>query len=113
MRKSPRKSSRRTLAVGCSPRQHDGKFANRPGGLVMAKVKAKAPSRNKKTASRSAARRASAAKPRAEVAAKMRRPHKFVKSHLRAEDFKADGLRTYAHYRDLGIKDATHGMALA
>ena len=79
----------------------------------MAKVKAKAPSRNKKTASRSAARRASAAKPRAAVAAKMRRPHKFVKSHLRAEDFKADGLRTYAHYRDLGIKDATHGMALA
>ena len=27
--------------------------------------------------------------------------------------FKADGLRTYAHYRDLGIKDATRGMALA
>ena len=42
-----------------------------------------------------------------------RRPHKFVKSKLRNEDFKADGLRTYAHYRDLGIKDATHGMALA
>ena len=32
---------------------------------------------------------------------------------MRAEDFKADGLRTYAHYRDLGVKDATHGMALA
>ena len=27
--------------------------------------------------------------------------------------FKADGLRTYAHYRDLGVKDATRGMALA
>jgi len=46
-------------------------------------------------------------------AAKARRPHKFVKSHLQPEDFKADGLRTYAHYRDLGVKDATNGMAIA
>jgi mannose-6-phosphate isomerase-like protein (cupin superfamily) len=42
-----------------------------------------------------------------------RRPHRFVKSHLNPADFKADGLRTYAHYRDLGIKDATNGMAVA
>jgi mannose-6-phosphate isomerase-like protein (cupin superfamily) len=41
------------------------------------------------------------------------RQHKFVASHLGANAFKADGLRTYAHYRDLGIKDATRGMALA
>jgi mannose-6-phosphate isomerase-like protein (cupin superfamily) len=41
------------------------------------------------------------------------RPHKFVKSKLRNEDFKPDGLRSYAHYRDLGVKHATHGMALA
>jgi hypothetical protein len=34
-------------------------------------------------------------------------------SHLREEDFKADGLRTYAQYRDLGIVDATHGLARA
>jgi mannose-6-phosphate isomerase-like protein (cupin superfamily) len=39
--------------------------------------------------------------------------HKFVASHLGPNAFKADGLRTYAHYRDLGIKDATRGMALA
>jgi mannose-6-phosphate isomerase-like protein (cupin superfamily) len=54
--------------------------------------------------------------PRLKVQAKAptaSRPHKFVKSKLRNEDFKADGLRTYAHYRDLGIKNATHGMALA
>ena len=79
----------------------------------MARAKAKAGSRTKKAARRGAARRSSVAKPRAAVAAKSRRPHKFVKSHLRAEDFKADGLRTYAHYRDLGVKDATHGMAVA
>jgi uncharacterized cupin superfamily protein len=34
-------------------------------------------------------------------------------SHHREEDFKADGLRTYAKYRDLGIADATHGLAQA
>ncbi len=34
-------------------------------------------------------------------------------SHHREEDFKADGLRTYAHYRDLGIAAATHGLAQA
>jgi mannose-6-phosphate isomerase-like protein (cupin superfamily) len=34
-------------------------------------------------------------------------------SHHRDEDFKADGLRAYAMYRDLGIADATHGLAVA
>jgi mannose-6-phosphate isomerase-like protein (cupin superfamily) len=34
-------------------------------------------------------------------------------SHLREEDFKADGLRSYAQYRDLGIVEATHGLARA
>jgi mannose-6-phosphate isomerase-like protein (cupin superfamily) len=83
----------------------------------MARVKAKAGSRTKKTASRgaarSAARRAPARKRGVTMTPKPRRPHKFVKCHLRDEDFKFDGLRTYAHYRDLGVKDATHGMALA
>ena len=34
-------------------------------------------------------------------------------SHHREEDFKADGLRAYAKYRDLGIADATGGLARA
>ena len=34
-------------------------------------------------------------------------------SHHREEDFKADGLRAYARYRDLGIADATSGLARA
>lgn len=34
-------------------------------------------------------------------------------SHHRDEDFRADGLRTYARYRDLGIADATSGLARA
>lgn len=58
--------------------------------------------------------RAGAARSRPKAAAKpRRRPHKFVLSRFNPEDFKSDGLRTYAQYRDLGIKDATHGMAVA
>ena len=34
-------------------------------------------------------------------------------SHHREEDFKADGLRAYAQYRDLGFAGATHGLAQA
>ena len=38
---------------------------------------------------------------------------KIAVSHYRDEDFKADGLRTYARYRDLGIAEATDGLARA
>ncbi len=34
-------------------------------------------------------------------------------SHYREEDFKPNGLRRYAHYRDLGIAAASHGLAQA
>ena len=56
-----------------------------------------------------------AAKPAAKAAAKPKaRPKQRIAiSHHREEDFKADGLRTYAHYRDLGIAAATHGLAQA
>jgi mannose-6-phosphate isomerase-like protein (cupin superfamily) len=39
--------------------------------------------------------------------------HKFLVKKFRAEDFRGDGLRSYAHYRDLGVKDATRGMVVA
>ena len=55
--------------------------------------------------------RASAAKTKAE--SKARPKQRIAISHHREEDFKADGLRTYAQYRDLGISDATHGLAQA
>ena len=74
------------------------------------------------TAAKSSARktikskgRVSAAKkttPKA-VKSKARPKQRIAISHHREEDFKADGLRTYAHYRDLGIADATHGLAQA
>ena len=53
-------------------------------------------------------------KARAAPAAKSRRlKQRIVISHHREEDFKADGLRTYAQYRDLGIAKASHGLAQA
>ena len=48
------------------------------------------------------------------VVAEQRRPtQKFTVSHHREEDFKTDGLRAYAKYRDLGLSKATHGMVQA
>src|SRR5438034_8782694 len=60
---------------------------------------------------KSKARSAPAAKPKAKSAA--RRKQRIAISHHRDEDFKADGLRAYAKYRDLGIAEASHGLARA
>jgi len=38
---------------------------------------------------------------------------RFTASHLKERDFKRDGLRPYAKYRDLGIAKATGGLAQA
>ena len=76
----------------------------------MAKARTKVRARAKKADVRRSAARPTRAKA---SAPKPRRQHKFVASHLGPDAFKADGLRTYAHYRDLGVKDATRGMALA
>ena len=64
---------------------------------------------------KSKARGAPAEKPKANLKAtsKARPKQRIAISHHREEDFKADGLRTYAKYRDLGIADATHGLAQA
>jgi hypothetical protein len=76
----------------------------------MAKARTNVRARAKKIDVRRSAARPSRAKA---SAPKARRQHKFVASHLRPGAFKTDGLRSYAHYRDLGIKDATRGMAVA
>ena len=76
-----------------------------------AAVKKSAPRKKAASTSRTAAR-----KPRASAArtAKPARPkQRFVVSHHREEDFRADGLRAYAEYRDLGIAKGTHGLARA
>ncbi len=71
-------------------------------------------------AAKSSTRKTVKSKPRSaskarSVPAKLRtKPKQHIAvSHHREEDFKADGLRAYAKYRDLGIADATSGLARA
>jgi hypothetical protein len=52
-------------------------------------------------------------KAKTQTKAKARPKQRIAVSHHREEDFKADGLRAYASYRDLGIADATAGLARA
>ncbi|UPU00167.1 cupin domain-containing protein [Bradyrhizobium barranii subsp. apii] len=71
-----------------------------------------------KAVARSSARKAVKAKARTTPAKaapkKPARPKQRIAiSHHREEDFKADGLRVYAKYRDLGIAEASHGLAHA
>jgi hypothetical protein len=68
----------------------------------------------KKPAAKSSARKKLKAKGRAPTPVKRARPKQRIAiSHHREEDFKADGLRTYAKYRDLGFAAATQGLAHA
>jgi mannose-6-phosphate isomerase-like protein (cupin superfamily) len=68
-----------------------------------------------KAAAKSSSRKRLKAKARALPAAKPpRRPkQRIAVSHYRDEDFVPNGLRTYAHYRDLGVAAASQGLAQA
>jgi hypothetical protein len=72
-----------------------------------------------KTAAKSAARKSIKAKDRKTkarvqpAAGRVRPKQRIAISHYRDEDFKADGLRSYAHYRDLGVAEASRGLAQA
>jgi len=68
----------------------------------------------KSAVARTTARKTLKAKARVAAPPKARRPkQRIAVSHHRDEDFKTDGLRTYAKYRDLGITAATAGLARA
>jgi len=91
----------------------------------MASKKASSKAANRKTSGKkSPARKTAAAKPsarkklaahrQARAPARRARPKQRVAiSHHRDEDFKADGLRAYAKYRDLGVAEASQGVARA
>ena len=92
----------------------------KPTSRAAAKTAARTKSPARKTAAKSTARKTIKAKDRktkarAMPAAKPRaRPKQRIAiSHYRDEDFKADGLRAYAQYRDLGIAEASNGLAQA
>src|SRR5712672_1311429 len=92
----------------------------KPTSRAATKTAARKKSPARKTAAKSTARKTIKAKDRkskarAMPAAKPRaRPKQRIAiSHYRDEDFKADGLRAYAQYRDLGIAEASNGLAQA
>ena len=80
-----------------------------PARKAAAKSSARKPIKAKRasTVAKPKAAEPKAAKPKA-------RPRQRIAiSHHREEDFKADGLRAYAKYRDLGFVDASQGLARA
>src|SRR3979411_2463172 len=92
----------------------------KPATRAAAKTAARTKSPARKTAAKSTARKTIKAKDRKTKAREMpaakpraRPKQRIAISHYRDEDFKADGLRTYAQYRDLGIADASNGLAQA
>jgi hypothetical protein len=86
----------------------------KPTSRAAARTAAQKKSPARKTSAKSASRKPIAAKARAVPAAKPRRPKQRIAiSHYHDQDFAPNGLRSYAHYRDLGIADATQGLAQA
>jgi mannose-6-phosphate isomerase-like protein (cupin superfamily) len=91
----------------------------KPRSRSASRVAAQKKSPARKTAAKFTARKTIKAKdrtvkaPAAPAARRARIKQRIAISHHREEDFKADGLRTYAQYRDLGIAAATNGLAQA
>jgi mannose-6-phosphate isomerase-like protein (cupin superfamily) len=67
----------------------------------------------KKAATKSAARKKLKARALPAAKPRHRQRQRIAISHYRDEDFVTSGLRTYAKYRDLGVADASHGLAQA
>lgn len=83
--------------------------ASRPVKKAVSRVSVARRPAARRTRSAAPARRKVAA-PRLKAAAPAQR---FTVSHLNDADFKADGLRSYALYRDLGIAAASGGLCQA
>src|SRR6202142_1335744 len=81
---------------------------------TAAKTAAKKKPPARKAAAKPSAPKKLKSKARAPAPAKRARPKQRIAiSHHRDEDFKADGLRAYAKYRDLGVAGAGQGLARA
>jgi mannose-6-phosphate isomerase-like protein (cupin superfamily) len=88
------------------------KPTSRSAVRAAAKKKSTARTLTKTTSAKTSARKP--VKSKAPAPGKPRRPKQRVAiSHDRDADFQTNGLRAYAQYRDLGIADATHGLAQA
>jgi quercetin dioxygenase-like cupin family protein len=90
------------------------KSASRAAAKTAARKKSPAGKVAAKSTAKSTARKKIKNRAPASVPAKRARPKQRIAiSHHREEDFKADGLRAYAKYRDLGIVEASGGAARA
>ena len=95
----PKKAASRTAAQTAVKKKWTGhKSAAKPSARKTIKSKARSVA---KTSAKTSAR------------PKTRPKQRVAVSHHREEDFRTDGLRAYAKYRDLGIADATGGLARA
>jgi len=115
-----RPAMRKAAAKKATPKKAAPKKAagRTPAKKAMTRVPAKKSVARAPAARRPAARRTRVpALPRRKVATtrlKAAAPAQtFAVSHLNEADFKQDGLRTYALYRDLGIASATGGLCQA
>ncbi len=118
-----------------APHAATRKAAAKTSRAVAAKTTRKATSKSARPAAPKAAKRAAPARkavaPAARKAAPAKRvtrkvaaaaparlkssngPQRFTVSHMNEADFKKDGLRPYALYRDLGVAEATAGLCQA
>jgi uncharacterized cupin superfamily protein len=86
----------------------------KPTSRAAVRTAAQKKSPPRRAPAKSTARNKLKSKARGVPTPKRARPKQRIAiSHYRDEDFKADGLRRYAKYRDLGIGEATHGLAQA
>ena len=127
----PRKPARKakSAAAPAATRKAAARKAAAPPKRAAPARKAAAPAAKRGSAKVAAGKRA-ASKPAAPKRAPARKsapakraaapkrarataPQRFTVSHLREDDFQPNGLRAYALYRDLGIADATGGLAQA
>jgi hypothetical protein len=91
----------------------------KPKSRAAVRTAAQKKSTARKNSGASSARKSASPKrrkikrPGASTAKPARPKQRIAISHHRDEDFKADGLRAYAAYRDLGIVEASNGLARA
>ena len=79
----------------------------------MAKTMAKLQPRARKTSPKKTSQKKRAGASRGKSKVKAQPKQRFNVNHFRAEDFRTDGLRSYAQYRDLGMSKATNGLLQA
>jgi uncharacterized RmlC-like cupin family protein len=79
----------------------------------MAKTMAKLQPRARKTSSKKTAPKKRVVASSLKSKATAQKKQRFNVNHFRPEDFRIDGLRSYAQYRDLGMSKATNGLLQA